>query len=95
MSLASYASPARIIADGLQAGRKGQLLSKQPDPDTVDHISGLLRRGVLRGIGIQWSLRLPIGTKPTSRQLGDIASQFDEGFSSGTTPFAWRLDVYA
>lgn len=94
MSLAHYASPAHLIAESLNVGKKGQLLAGQPNLDTISHISGLLRRGVLRGIGIQWTLRLGVGVKPTASQLSAIADQFEEGFNSGEVPISWRIDVY-
>jgi len=95
MSLAQFNTPAEIIVASLTAGQRGHRLSETPDGDVLAHISNLLRRSVTRGIVPQWTLRTPLGVTASPEQLAEIADEVDEGFLSGESPIAWRVDVYA
>lgn len=94
MNRTQILTAADIILTDLEAGRRGQKLATHPEPETVDHISSLLRRGVTRGIVPQWTLRTEIGVSATLDQLSEISEQIEEGFISGEAPIAWRVDVY-
>ena len=94
MSLARFTAPADIIATELQAGRRGQRITGQADPDTLDRIASLLRQGLTRGIKPQWTLRCAIGVTFDQSQLNEIAEQVEEAFVSGEFPLDWRVDIY-
>jgi hypothetical protein len=91
-----------MIAEILQEEAEGGHANKQrstpvdtiPDGETLDRIAMLLRKGVMRGIHPQWSLRKALNVQSNPEALQHIASQIEEGFTSGEAPFDWRIDVY-
>src|SRR3546814_12510318 len=72
-----------------------QLTDVTPDPETIDRIASLLRKGVCRGIYPQWSLRKDLGADASPENLALIADQIESPYLSGETPFGWRIDIYS
>lgn len=95
MNLAPNKDTLARLVENLSGGGKPALSNIQPDDQTVDHITTLLRRNIRQGIVPKWSLKTDIGTilDPSDHNL--IADQVEEGFASGQYPVNWRLDTYA
>src|SRR3546814_2998793 len=84
---------AEIIRTEAEGEPKPQLTDVTPDPETIDRIASLLRKGVCRGIYPQWSLRKALGADASPEKLALIADQVESPYLSGETPFGWRIDI--
>src|SRR3546814_8597166 len=71
-----------------------QLTDVTPDPETIDRIASLLRKGVCRGIYLQCSLRKALGADASPQNLALIADLVESPYLSGESPFGWRIAIY-
>src|SRR3546814_11015509 len=74
---------AEIIRTEAEGEPKPQLTDVTPDPETIDRIASLLRKGVCRGIYPQWSLRKALGADASPENLALIADQRSEEHRGG------------
>jgi hypothetical protein len=101
MNQAHFKMLTDIIRSEADDEPRAERLDIVPDPDTIDKIAALLRKGVTRGIYPQWTFRKEIDARPTEENFAAIANCVENGFTSGNSstcgdvPFGWRIDVYA
>src|SRR3546814_6300923 len=73
MNQAVFKQIAEIIRTEAEGEPKPQLTDVTPDPETIDRIASLLRKGVCRGIYPQWSLRKALGAEASPENHALIA----------------------
>src|SRR3546814_18166913 len=94
MSQAVFKQIAEIIRTEAEDEPKPQLTDVTPDPETIDRIASLLRKGVCRGIYPQWSISKALGADARPETLVLIAIPVESPSSTATTPFTWPIINY-